>query len=196
MSYINELNKLHMTILNNEKQEFIAFIVTLQMQLDSEYQNHAQSLKQETAHQKETERCLQHEQTTVQKLIEILNTIDLSSEVRVLNFIDLDILISEWESMKLKVKSLQNKLQYMINELQHKQAILENLSRSFEQSQSMSETTFSSDENTGTELAEAQTIFTLQEIRRQVEWEKAQMLFTISLLCSQRSFIWFELLQS
>jgi len=120
-----------------------------------------------------------------------LNEEDLSIDL--LNNIDLDILFHEWKSTKSEVKSLQNKLQRTINELQHKQLVLDNLSRKFKiQSQSMSETSFSdNDKKINTETVKLQSVFTTQEKRRRLEWEEEQMLFAMSLLRSRKTFVWF-----
>ncbi len=214
IDHVNQLNELCIRTLSHEWEEYVKFVesskqvaVDLQRQLDTqqatfeeERRNYAlaiQSLQHESTRCEATERCLEHERAIVQTLIDILNKLELSNEedlsIDLSNNIDLDTLLHEWKSTKSEAKSLQNKLQRTINELQHKQLVLDNLSRKFKiQSQSMLETSFSdSNEKINTETVKLQSVLTAQEKKRRLEWEEEQMLFTMSLLHSRKIFVWF-----
>jgi KaiC/GvpD/RAD55 family RecA-like ATPase len=214
VDHVNQLNELRIQILNHEREEYVEFVesskqvaVDLQRQLDIQQatfevkrRKHAltiQSLQHESIRCEATERCLEHERAIVQTLTDILNKLELSNEedlsIDLSNNINLDTLFHEWKSTKSEVKSLRNKLQRTINELQHKQLVLDNLSKKFKiQSQSMSETSFSdSDEKINTETVKLQSVLTTQEKRRRLEWEEEQMLFAMSLLRSRKTFVWF-----
>jgi len=214
VDHVNQLNELRIQILNHEREEYVEFVesskqvaVDLQRQLDIQQatfevkrRKHAltiQSLQHESIRCEATKRCLEHERAIVQTLTDILNKLELSNEedlsIDLSNNINLDTFFHEWKSTKSEVKSLRNKLQRTINELQHKQLVLDNLSKKFKiQSQSMSETSFSdSDEKINTETVKLQSVLTTQEKRRRLEWEEEQMLFAMSLLRSRKTFVWF-----
>ena len=214
IDHVNQLNELRIQILSHEREEYVKFVESskqvaadLQRQLDTQqaafeeerrdYALAIQSLQHESARCEATERCLEHERTTVQTLAGILNKLELSNEedlnIDLPDNIDLDTLLHEWESTKSEAKSLRNELQRTINELQHKQLVLDNLSGKFKiQSQSMSETSFSdSDEKINTGTVKLQLVSTTQGKRRRLEWEEGQMLFTMSLLRSRKIFVWF-----
>jgi len=148
-----------------------------------------------SARREETERSLEHERAVIQKMTGILDKFELPNgeglAIDLPDSIGLGTLFHEWESTKSEVGSLRNELQRTAAELQHKQLVLEDLSREFEiQSQSMSDTSFSdSDEETSTELAEMQAVSTLQGMKDIVDSEEGPMPFIESLLYSRKSFV-------
>ena len=98
-------------------------MTSLQQHLDSQQaffkikkREHAltiQALEQESAHQEAVQWCIKHEQTTVHKLISILNKLEFINaenlNVDFLKNISLVTLLHEWESMKSKIP--QNELE-------------------------------------------------------------------------------------
>ena len=127
-----------------------------------------QSLGHESARREATERCIEHERATVQKLTGILDKLELQKGgemgIDLSDNLGLGTLFHEWERMKSEVKVLRKELKRTTDELQHKKLVIENLTGKFEiQSQSMSETSFSdSGEETNIDVAELQTISTAE----------------------------------
>ncbi len=152
IDHVNQLNELRIQTLSHEREEYVKFVksskqvaVDLQRQLDTQqatfkeerrnYVPAIQSLQHELTRCEATEKSLEHERAIVQTLTDILNKLELSNEkdlsIDLSNNIDLDTFFHEWKSTKSEVKSLRNELQRTINELQHKQLVLDNLSRKF-----------------------------------------------------------------
>ena len=185
VGHINQLHEFRIRTLQLEQQRYAALAESskqaaagLQTQLESQQatievdkREHAmavQSLEHESARREDTECSLQHERAIVQKMIAILDQVGLPNGnglgQDILDSIGLGTLFYELENTKSEVKSLRNELQRMGGELQHKQLVLENLSRNFQvESQSMSGTSFSdSDEEISTEEGELRAASTLQ----------------------------------
>lgn len=185
VGHINQLHELRIRTLQLEEQRHAALADSskqaaagLQTQLESQQatievdrREHAiavQSLEHESARREDTECSLQHERAIVQKMIAILDKVGLPNgngpRQDLLDSIGLGTLFYELENTKSEANRLRNELQRMAGELQHKQLVMENLSRNFQvESQSMSETSFSdSDEEISTEEGELRAASTLQ----------------------------------
>jgi len=165
-------------VTNSLKQVIINLQQDLNIQqaiLEAKNKKHAliiQSLKHEFKCHKVMKRCLK-------KLTEFLNKLEFSNEeslsIDLSESMSVDAFLHEQQSMKLelksknsKVRTLQQKLQRTINELQHEKLVLKNLSTNFQnQSQSRSKTCFSyDDEKVEVKTAVLQSMFIKQRKRR------------------------------